>query len=205
MKKQKPAKETAEKESVFRAAKGAPFSDEDAAVIGAELVKIAEDNRTDVRSLDERLVWEKVKADPHHPMRRFYDLDKDAAAEAHWIAHTAVLIRGIRVVTVLMKPRGEMRVPLFTYVPPKDHARLVDDAGAHRRKRVLTEDVLASDPDFGSALSEQIRLVRLAVRKYQHTVKMRKSPRLYSALAAALGAALDEFDAAGEESRAAAE
>lgn len=86
------------KKPQFVKASGAPFSDEDVQLIGAELLKIAAANRVlDVRLLDKKIVFAAIEADPKHPLRRFYDWDVKSAARKHWINWTAKLIASVRI------------------------------------------------------------------------------------------------------------
>lgn len=183
-------------------APGAPFGEEDATLVGTELKKIADAHRVgDVRSLDKSTVFEAIEADPNHPLRKLYDWDVTKAARAQWIERTGQIIRGIRVVSLPIR-KHEKPTPMFIYVPRADRDRINDKIGTRPRSRVLTEDLIASDPDFASALSGQIKIVRDAVNRYAHIVSMRGSPRAYEDLSSALRRAIEEFDVATHDAAA---
>ena len=176
--------------SRYVAATGAPFSDEQAQVIGVELAKIASANAVDdIRSLDKRLVFEAVQRDPKHPLRQFYEWDESEAAVKHWLAHTGLLIRSVRIVHVTLGKRSKPQ-PMFLYDP--DHPRRSPNEKT-RRGHVLTEDALANDPAFASVLSQQIRMISLAVDRLEHVTSARPSPAEVVTLCESMRAALTAY------------
>jgi hypothetical protein len=135
---------------LFVRASGAPFSDEDAQLIGAELLKIAEANRIDdVRLLDKKIVFAVVEADPNHPLRKFYDWDVKKAARKHWVEWTQKLIMSVRIEYKIGKFTRPLPITLAAELP-----RL--KFGATRR-RVLTADAMMNDPIFASAVGLRLR------------------------------------------------
>lgn len=157
----------------FVAATGAPFSNKQAAIIGAELQRIAEENRVDdIRSLDKHLVFEAVERDPRHPLRQFYNWNESEAARAHWIERTGLLIRSVRIVTVNL---GKMSKPMPMFLYDPNHMKR-SPTERTRRGHVLTEDAMLNDPVFASAVSAQIRALELTLDRLEQTTSMRSSP-----------------------------
>jgi|HubBroStandDraft_4_1064222.scaffolds.fasta_scaffold193499_3 hypothetical protein len=155
-------------------AAGAPFSDEDAPIIGRELQKIADAHQVgDLRQLDKKLVFGIVEANPRHPLRRFYNWDVAAAARRHWLDCTAVLIRSIHV--EVRVGRMQKQVSMFSYAEaPTNQART-----HFKRTRVLTEDLLRNDPAFSSAVGFNIRRINDALRTLENLTSCRRvSPEL---------------------------
>lgn len=175
----------------YVAATGAPFSDESAEVIGRELAKIAEANRVDdIRSLDRKLVFSIVEQDANHPLRQFYNWDDESAARAQRVAHTGLLIRSVRIVTISLGKRGKP-MPMFLYVPDYEKR-----AGTTKQRgHVLTEDALADDPAYASAVAYQIRAIMHAVARLEHVVTSRRSPRNVVELCAGLRTAITDYKA----------
>jgi hypothetical protein len=185
----------------YVAAKGSPFSDDDAAVIGAELARIAEANKVeDLRSLDKHLVFEAVEADPNHPLRRFFDWDDASAARKQRISIAATLIRSVRIVSVVMGKRSAP-TPAFFYAPDLATRQPAPGPRAH----VAVGDLMRNDPAFMSALSSQVKQVRYSVERLEHLTKSRKAPDSVVELVAEFKESLDRYfgsisqDAAAEE------
>lgn len=134
----------------FVKASGAPFSDEDIPLIGAELLKIAEANRIDdIRLLDKRIVFAALEADPNHPLWQFYDRDVKSAARKHWIEWTHKLIMSVRVEYAIGKFTRPLPITLSADLPRAKHGTT--------RKRVLTQDAMLNDPVFASAVGIRLR------------------------------------------------
>jgi len=175
-------------EQIYVAAKGAPFSDEDALVIGRELEKIAAENSVDdVRSLDKHLVLKAVEADSDHPLRRFYNWDVGEAARQHWLSHTQKLLSGIRVVTITMGKRGPIK-PAFVYAEHRPR-----DGGATVRSHVLLVDAEKSDPWLQSIVSQQIRSIVNAVERLEQLTMTRSPSPDVDALRDDVRAAIDRY------------
>jgi hypothetical protein len=139
---------------------GAPFNEEDAALVGAELLKLARASCVaDVASLNPREVFEAIYADADHPLRKMFGDFKDVegAARRHWIQMTGTMIRSISVQIVALPGRALEPVrPMFVHA----EARVKEGDGTTvRRRRVLTEDALKSDPAFISAVGFKIRAI----------------------------------------------
>jgi len=157
----------------FVAAPGSPFSEADVAVIGRELVKIAERNRVgDVRSLDKRLVLAAVEEDEDHPLRPYFEWDDAKAARSYRLVQAATMIRSVRIVSSGVGPRAQP-IPLFLFDP--DHTKRVPGETA-RRSRVLTEDLLKDDPAFASNLAHSIRSITFTLERIEHMTSMRRTP-----------------------------
>lgn len=150
----------------FVKAPGAPFSDEDIQLIGAELLKIARAYRVeDVSLLDAKMVFAVVKADPKHPLRRFYDWNTKRAAEKHWVAWTRKLIVSVRI---------EVKVGPFTRpIPITLSAELPRLKHGARRRRILAEDVLKSDSLFASAADFRLRTIESNIAQLEMLVDVR--------------------------------
>lgn len=171
-------------------APAAPFSDDDAQIIGRELHKIARAHAiNDLGQLDKKLVFGIVESDSKHPLRRFYDWDESNAARKHWIEHTATLIRSVRIVGVGASPK---EINLFTYAEVSSN---VDGRTRTKRTRVLTEDLLQDDPAFASALGFHIRNIGHAAKKLEDLVSCRKTPIAIRRLCGGLREALDGYAA----------
>src|SRR5208337_1155149 len=114
----KPAKKTAEKlktptRAAYMARSGAPFSNEDAQIIGPELMKIAVEQRVaDVRMLDKQVVLQAVEANAHHPLRRFFTWDEADAAHGFRLEEARTLIKGVVIVYANLPARENIR-PMF--------------------------------------------------------------------------------------------
>lgn len=188
----------------FQAVRGSPFSNEDAEVIGPELLKIAEQNRVDdVRSLDSKLVYAAVEADPDHPLRRFvWFEDDDAAARAGRLARVGLLIRSVRIIYLTIRKR-EQPAPMFLY-DPKHGTRPKSDVEPARRSHVLIDDALKDDPAFVSTLNGQIQLIRNAFKRLDHIANLRSVPVHVKAFLVAQRKAFKELDAATDSNEAAA-
>lgn len=186
----------------YQAARGSPFADSDAEVIGPELVKIAEANRVgDIRSLDKKLVFEVVEADEHHPLRQFYDWDDERMARQARLERTALMIRSIRILTPSL-PELSRPSPLVLFDP--DHVQRRSNAPeARRRSHVLIQDVVNDDPTFISSLTAQIVRIRQGVERLDHVAALRKTPMPIRRLVSDLAAAFAAYD--GSEEAAAAE
>jgi hypothetical protein len=150
----------------FVKASGAPFSDEDIQLIGAELLKIAQANRIqDVCLLSKEIVFAAVEADPDHPLRRFYDWDVKRAARKHWIAWTQKIILSVRIEWKIGKYTHPVPITLSAELP-----RLKHGGG---RKRVLTEDAMKSDPIFASAIDYRLRTVDSNIAQIEMLISVR--------------------------------
>lgn len=154
----------------FERAPGAPFADEDTPLVARELAKIASASKQhpgDVRSLDPTEVYEIVRADPTHPLRKLYGdfQDVDSAARSHWINLTKAIIRGVRVVYAQVS--GPKRIePMFVSA---DVAMPTASGGKRmQRRRVMREDALRNDPIFASTVGSAIRRIEDAVRYLEH-------------------------------------
>jgi hypothetical protein len=167
----------------------APFSVEDAKIIGEELLKIAEANRVaDIRLLDKKLVFAAVEADPEHPLRRFYDWDVKRAARKHWLEWTEKLIASVRIEWKIGKFTKTLPITLSAEVPRMKHGT--------SRQRVLTEDVLMDDPMFASAVGLRLRNIDSALAQLETLTSCRKTPQAINELLERLRAALDTYKAA---------
>lgn len=176
----------------FVPASGACFGSKDAPIIGEALQRIADANRVDdIRSLSPRSVFELVKLDPEHPLRPYYNWNVKEAAEAHWIAHTSLLIRSIHVIEV-NAGRRDVRHPMF----------VVADApirgGGNKRSRVLHEDVIANDPVFMSAISVHVRRIQQAVAQLEKLISCRRAPTDIEEMCAGHREVIDRYNARGE-------
>lgn len=175
----------------FVKASGAPFSDEDVQLIGAELLKIAAANRVlDVRLLDKKIVFAAIEADPKHPLRRFYDWDVKSAARKHWINWTAKLIASVRIEWKIGKFTRPLPLTISAEIPRLRYGAT--------RKRVLTEDALADDPIFASAVGFRLRNIDTLLSGLETLLACRdKSPDVgLKRLIAGLRAEFDEYYAA---------
>ena len=171
----------------FARASGAPISDEDAQIIGEELLRIAEAHKVDgIRSLDKHLVFAEVENDPNHPLRRFYNWNEREAARLHWVDRTALLIRSVRVVTI--EARVERHEPMFVRAD-------VCTPEQPKRTKVLRDDVLANDPIFASAIGYQVRSIENALRQLEGLTSGREPPKNIAALRDALRDAIDDYKA----------
>ena len=187
--------------SRFVPAPGSPFSEEDVAVIGVELLRIAERNKVgDVRSLDKRLVLAAVEADEDHPLRRFFEWDDAKAARSFRLVQAATMIRSVRVLSSGVGAR-EKPMPLFLFDP--DHTRRVPGEAA-RRSRVVSEDLLRDDPAFVSNVAHTVRQITHMLERLEHVTSLRKGVpeqvlRYRDALRAATDDYLGELASAAEE------
>lgn len=174
----------------YVAATGSPFSDRDAAVIGRELARIADDNAVEnIRALDVRLVLDEAKRKTS-PLHKFYVWDRDAAAEAYYLAFTGRMIRSIRV--VIKTGRLETREPLF--VTSRSVPRHNDRGKVVRRTaQVRRDDLLANDPLFMSAIGMHIRRVVDAVNTLERLTASRDAPAAVTSLVASLVSACAEY------------
>lgn len=175
----------------FVAAKSSPFTDDDAAVIGACLQRIAEANAVDgIRSLDQDLVLQEYEAGRAPELEPYLEQDQDEAQRQFWRTQIGQMIRSIRV-TVLNVQLSRRPDPRPQFVTVKQRRGL---AAAPIRSRVITEDAMAHDPVFASAFGMQVRIVSNAVRKLSRLVAMKKrAPPHMKALPADLQAVLDEY------------
>ncbi len=93
------------------------YSPEDGALIGEELAKLAEGG--DIQALDKRRVFEAIRADENHPLRRFYNWDVEEASLQHWLGQTAKLIRSVRVYYVPARAFVPAGPPVVHRLVPK--------------------------------------------------------------------------------------
>lgn len=186
-KKRSPSKRSLE----WVAASGGPFSDEDAAIIGRELVKIAASNGVeDVRSLDKRIVFDAVAKNPKHPLRPYvFNSSDEDAARSHRLERCALLIRSVRLVS---NEVGEIPRPMPAFIYDPQHAsREQGDSLNKRRGHVMTVDAMRNDPTWVSALTGQVRIVISTVERLELLVSMRKAPVQIAVLAKSLRTAID--------------
>jgi len=172
----------------YVASPGSGYSEDEAQLIGAELARIAKTNKTDVASLDKVLVYERVEKTPNHPLRQFYEWDDAKAARAHRVTVTGNMIRCIRTVDIGHGDE-ERPVPEFIYVPNGS----VKADGNVTRSRVLTDDVLASDPLFANALGHKIRMVKHAFDGLAWLARSRSTSPEVASLVKDLEAALNGY------------
>lgn len=173
----------------FVRAPGAPIGDDDAVLIGNELLKIAEANKVgDLRLLDKKLVFAQIEADAKHPLRKFYNWDVQQAARRHWIEQTGTLIRSIRVVEVAARLPGKPQ-PMFVFAEVTGK-----DSTETRRTHVLRSDLLNNDPAFASAIGYQIRHIRDALMQLEGLTSSR-CPDNVARLRDALRESLDDYQA----------
>jgi hypothetical protein len=145
-------------------------------VYGPELVRIAKANDIDhYSSLDKRLVFDVVEAEPANPLRAFvYNSDDTEAARSHRIDRCGLLIRSIQYVPAgVAVGKRAAPMPLFLHNP---NFTRQSEGGRERRRHVLTEDALADDPAFASVLSIQIRAIDYALRRLEHIASARPCP-----------------------------
>jgi hypothetical protein len=169
-------------------ASGAPFSDEDAQIIGEALQKIAEANRIgDIRTLDKKIVFKEVERDPKHPLRKFYDWDVRSAARKHWIDHTALIIRSIRVEIRVGRNFPAKRIQVYesAEVPRLDHQP--------QRKRVLIDDVLTNDPIFADAIGRRIRRIDTEIQGLETLTSCRKTSAPIARFLESIRSAMDAY------------
>lgn len=201
MKRAKPvAKAQAAPTVRFVRAVGAPIStDEDAAIIGTEVMRFAEANRVeDVRSVNYAAFFATIEADPQHPMRRFYEWDLETAARKHWIDRTRVLVNSVRYYVPKLGDASRPE-PITVYA----EAPVRSDSGvAARRTHVVREDALAKDPVFMSAIGGQIRRIEDALVSLERFTSSRVPPvpiaRLRDELRAAMNRYRGTLDVAAE-------
>src|SRR6266404_4903482 len=97
----------------YVAANGSPYSDKDAAVIGRELVRIAEENKIEnISSLDKHIVFAHAKRRDSVLHSFVFNKSTSEAAEAYFIDQCSKMIRSIRVIAVTVG-KLETREPLF--------------------------------------------------------------------------------------------
>lgn len=157
----------------FVRAPGADITDEQAAIVGPELLKIALENKVDdVLMLDKKLVYSYLQKNPDHILWTAgnYERDPHKAAEKHWLDHTGKLLRSIRYERFEGKVRVLEPVWIVANVPPgKVHQQ-------PRRGHVLRQDVLSKDPIFVSALGAMIRQARHVVGQLEGLTASRETP-----------------------------
>jgi hypothetical protein len=176
---------------------GAPFGAKDAPLIGEALQQIADENRVNnIRSLSPEMVFGIIETDPNHPLRTHgnYNWSIKEAARAHWIDHTALLIRSIHVV-VVQAGRRDTRHPMFVIADAPTHR---NGGVINRRTRVLHEDALENDPVFMSAISVHIRRIHNALAQLENLTSCRRPPAAIARLVMGLRGELDEYAAVGE-------
>jgi hypothetical protein len=172
----------------FARASGAPISDDDAQIIGVELMKIAEANKIgDVRQLTKHVIWAALKDDPTHPLWDFCPKrDVASAAEAFWLSWSGKLINYVRVIVI------QGKVPTF-----KPMFIFTETSGVQtrtsRRAHVLREDALVHGPEFASAFGFQVRAVINATERMAWCLGDREPPENIAILYADLRAALERY------------
>ena len=189
-----PARARTDRHAVrYVAAPGANFGDDRAAVYGRELDRIARENAINgVASLDKRLVYDAVQADPDSPLREFvFDRSDAEAADAYRLQRCALLIRSIRIIAVTMGPRPR---PMPQFVAVDESVRRRVGAGTKReRGRVLTLDVMRSEPLFAGAVSVKIRMANQAIQQLERFVEQRPVNDPVRRLADGLRAVFDDY------------
>ncbi len=175
----------------YTAAKNSGFTDEDAAIIGGVLERIATENAVDgIRSLDKDLVLDEYESGTCPELTPYLEQDKDEAQRQYWRSQIGTMIRSIRVATVSVE-LGSRAAPRPQFVTCKNRR---GHGVAPVRSRVMTDDVMASDPLFASAYSLQVKIVSNAVKKLEHLVAMKQnSPAHMKALPEGLRATLDSY------------
>lgn len=181
------------------------YTDSQAQVIGEELARIAEENNVDdVRSLDERLVYGSVKRDVKagrpNRLKAFYNWDDEVEADKRRLEVTKLMIRCIRPVridNVAGLNRTLSELPAYTSITlPPGRREATTAAGKQLRKRVLTPDVMKSDPLFANAIGRKIREVRRTVADFSSYVRAKEgAPPEMVELADALERALEDYEA----------
>jgi hypothetical protein len=166
------------------------ITDQDAPVIGRELDRIAELHKIGAsRALDPRLVWEEVRRDKASVLRRFYNWNKDQAAEAHWLDRTRQIMRSVRIVEVEIGSRER-------HVSPWEYAEVsvqTPKGVATRRTHVDRRDLLRNDPAFMSALGFHLKRMTDSLAKYEDLVSSRGCPERYVRVAQGLRTVMDDF------------
>lgn len=175
----------------FTAVKNSPYSDDDAAVIGSCLQRIAEDNAIDgIRSLDKDLVLEQYEEGNAPELSPYLEQNKTKAQREYWLIQIGAMIRSIRVMTASVK-RSPLPHPRPQFLPVKERR---GHASGPIRSRVITEDVLAHDPLFASAFGLQVRIVDNALKRLEHLVEMQpNAPAHMLTLPSALRTVLDDY------------
>ena len=177
----------------YVAAPGANFGDDRATLYGRELERIARENAVNgVASLDKRLVYEAVQADPDSPLREFvFDRSDAEAADAYRLQRCALLIRSIRIVAVTLGPRSRP-MPQFVAVDESVRRR-VGDGVKRECSRVLTLDAMRSEPLFAGAVSVKLRVANQAVMQLERFVERRPASDPVRRLAVGLRAVFDDY------------
>lgn len=178
----------------FERRAAAPFKEVDTDLVGTELMKLAAEFGVDeIDSLDPEQTYERIRSDPKHPLRRFYDFDDvEKAARAHWIDFTKRLLNSVSYITVDMKKTDDP-IPLFVYgVAP---IRKDDGTSSIAKRRMVSNQMLKNDAAFISSVGEKIRIVRAAVSGLEWVIRTKKSAvPLVAELHEKLERALTEYD-----------
>lgn len=172
----------------FARASGAPISDDDAQVIGMELMKIAEANKIgDVRQLTKKIIYAELKANPNHPLWQFCPRrDTASAAEQYWTDWCGKIINYVRVIVI----QGKIPTykPLFIFTETSG-----TQPRTTRRAHVLRQDALDHGPEFASAFGFQVRAIINAVDRISWCIGGREPPENIAILHAELRAALERY------------
>lgn len=167
------------------------ITDEDAPIIGQELDRLAEIHRIgSSRALDPRIVWDDVKRDKTSVLRKYYNWNKDQAAEAHWLDRTRQIMRSVRVVEVEVGSPRERRVAPWEYA---EVSVQTPKGVMTRRTHVDRRDLLRNDPAFMSALGFHLKRITDSLTKFEDLVSSRDSPGRYVTVAQGLRTVLDDF------------
>ncbi len=146
----------------FERATGAPIRTEDAPILGREFMRIATAHRiNDIRALSKEIVLEEVLANTRHPLRRFYNLNVDEAAHAHWLDRTQTLLDSVRIVEANVRPHK----PRAMFVAANDARETTENGETHTHKgmRLLAPDAARHDDIFVSYLESALGRVEKAL------------------------------------------
>lgn len=176
----------------YTAAPGSPFTDKQAEVIGRALAKIAESCKVDdIRSLNKHVVFAAIKADPKHPLRKFYNWNVHEAARAHWLDRTLTLIRSVQIIYLDMPEIGEPQ-PMFVTADKVPVMR--GDKFLRQRAQVLRSDLLRNDPIFMSAIGRMIRALTSSLKRLEALTSSRQAPREVKNLIHSVRSAINEYE-----------
>jgi hypothetical protein len=175
---------------------------EDAKVIGEELCKMAKGG--DIQALDKREVFETIRDNPRHPLRRFFNWDESEAAYQHWISQTANLIRSVRVFYVPVRSFEKQLPPTVTKLGP-EYRRAKLENGNQGYVNVQNAAAAKNPRVFDSMIALQVNSVRNAVRTLTQTAEHKPGEGPLSTLIRELQVAISKYEDATTTIDAAAE
>lgn len=191
-KKKKRSQQTNTNAETRRVLRAKGFSEEDSAIIVGEFVKLAALQNVDpenIKRIDMREAFDAIRADEDHPLRKFYNMNMEEAAYAHWVQRTNELVNGIHYVSVEVY-RGQDHPVRYV-----EHGPWMFSTGK-RGEKCDPRNLDPEDPDNKRTIDVIVRNIKNDAVKLRQRVTDAPSTKKDRALADKIFEALDEWEGA---------